>query len=147
MKGLGEPSPAPSKWVEASDPCSPGMAPLRVPRCPSPSCCTPYPTNCMSSSHPGPCRCPPGLGGLFEHPQGHGICPPAPVVAGLGLALESGSHSTAWPVARRPHGANVRITVRFKGHPAGYHGNKCWAKENQECWTGCNCRRGRWQKV
>lgn len=113
----------------------------------SPSCCTPQPTNCTSSSALGPSRHPSGAGWPCGCPQGHGCGPPAPAAAGLDLASESSSRPTAWPMARRPRGANVWITVRFKEHPAGYHGVECWAKENQECWTRCNCRKGCGQKA
>lgn len=147
MRGLGEPPRAPSKPVGASDPCSPGMAPLRIPRCPSPSCCTPHPTNCTSSSALGPSRHPSGAGWPCGCPQGHGCGPPAATAAGLDLASESSSCPTAWPVAHRRHGANVWITVHFKEHPAGYHGVEYGAKENQECWMRCNCRRGCGQKA
>lgn len=64
----------------------------------------------------------------------------APVVARLDLALDSITCPTAWPVARRPGGATVGITVGFKKHPAGSFGKEHWAKENQECWMRCNCR-------
>lgn len=144
---MGEPPHASFKRLEASDICSPGMALLRVPRCHSPSCCTPHPTKCMSSSPLGPSRHPSGAGWLCRCPQGHGSGPPAPGAAGLDLASESDSHPTAQLVACRPHGANVRTTVRFKKHPPGYLRGEGWAKENQECWMRCNCRRGHGQKV
>lgn len=139
---MGEPPHASSKRLEASDTYSPGLALLRVPRCRSPSCCTPHPTNRTSSSPLGPSRHPSRAGWLCGCPQGHGSGPPAPAAAGLDLASESGSHPTARPVARRPRGANVWTTVSFKDHPAGYLGDECWAKENQECWTRCSYRRG-----
>ena len=144
---MGELPHAPFKWVEANNPCSPGMALLRIPRCPSPSRCTPHPINCMSSSPLGPSPHTSEARWLCGCPQGRSSGPPAPAVDRLDLASESSSCPTAWLVARRPHGANVRITVRFKEHPAGYLRDECWAKENQECWTRCNCRRGRGQKA
>lgn len=87
------------------------------------------------------------MGWLCGYPKGHSSGPPAPAVARLDLALESSYHPTAWPVARGPHGANGWITAHFKKHPAGYHEDEYWAKENQECWTRYNCRRGREQKA
>jgi len=100
-----------------------------------------------SSSPCDPSRHPSGAGWLCGCPQGHGSGPPAPTASGLDLTSESGSRPTAWPVAHRPHGANVHITVRFVEHPVGYQGDEHRAKENQECWPRCNCRRGLGQKA
>lgn len=132
---------------EASNPCSAGTASVRIPRCPSPSCCTSHSTSCTSSSPLGPAAHPPCAGWLCACPQDRSSGQPAPTAAGLDLAMESSSHPTPWPVAHRLHRANVWITVHFKEHPAEYLWGKCWAKENQECWMRCNCRRGRGQNA
>lgn len=97
-----------------------------IPRCPSPSCCSPHPTS-YRSPHPfGPSWCPSGGDGCVDVPE-------ATVVL--------------WRAAPVPHRANVWITVWFKRHPAGNQGDACWDKENQECWMRCNSRRECGQKV
>lgn len=103
--------------MHAKPPCLPGMTPLSFPRSPSPSCFT-------TSHEP---HVPTPLGPILMSPRPY--------------------HPKAWLGACRPHGAKVWITVRLRGHPAGNEGDECWDKENQECWTRCNCRRGCGQKV